>query len=390
MYRSIIAARLRRVALVIGFSAVALPAQQPTFAYPLPAAGTVAISRDVQYGTVDTTKLRMDVYRSSSARGAAPAIIFFNRAFGAKERGFAFYTAWAQVAASKGLVAILPDLREASAQQDFQQLIAHVTEHAATYGVDREAIAVYAGSGNVYTAFPIVEDPKQTAIKAAVMFYGAANITVFRRDLPLLYVRAGLDRPDVNGDQRSGIIGLAALAVAQNAPVTLLNHSFGHHGFEAADDDDGSRDVIDQTIAFVKRATAPAYQAALHNGLTEATAAGQIVMGDFHAAVTTYAELVARDSADPRLRLSYGEALLGDRQFAAACAEFEKLKGKGLGYRDLGLPAARACMQKGDVDAAIAWLKSIPKRFLPTSVQNEPVFASLRERAEFKALFQVP
>ena len=32
-------------------------------------------------------------------------------------------------------------------------------------------------------------------------------------------------------------------------------------------------------------------------------------------------------------------------------------------------------MQKGDADAAIAWLKSIPTRFLPLQVQNEAVFA---------------
>ena len=35
----------------------------------------------------------------------------------------------------------------------------------------------------------------------------------------------------------------------------------------------------------------------------------------------------------------------------------------------------RACMQKGDADAAIAWLKSIPTRFLPLQVQDEAVFA---------------
>ena len=105
-------------------------------------------------------------------------------------------------------------------------------------------------------------------------------------------------------------------------------------------------------------------------------------------AAKTYASLVASRPDEPTLRLAYGEALLGDRQFEAACAEFEKLKGKGLGYRDLGLPAARACMQKGDPEAAIAWLRSIPQRFLPSSVAKEPVFASIQERPDFQALFQ--
>ena len=242
----------------------------------------------------------------------------------------------------------------------------------------------------MYTALPIVEDPKQTAVKAAIMFYGTAEVTEFRRDLPLLYVRAGLDRPPVNGDQRSGITALVALATAQNAPLTLINHPFGHHAFEMVDDDAGTRDVMDQTIDFVKRATAPAYLAALRHGLPEATAAGQVVAGDYHAAVVAYAQVVAARPDDPRLRLSYGEALIGDKQYAVACAEFEKLKGKPLGPRDLGLPAARACAQMGDLDKAVAWLKSIPKRFLPPQVQSDPAFAAMQNRDDFRALFQAP
>jgi hypothetical protein len=44
-------------------------------------------------------------------------------------------------------------------------------------------------------------------------------------------------------------------------------------------------------------------------------------------------------------------------------------------------------MQKGDAAAAIAWLKTIPTRFLPPAVQDEPVFAPLRTREDFRALF---
>ena len=36
------------------------------------------------------------------------------------------------------------------------------------------ASPLYAGSGNVYRALPLVQNPKRTAIKAAVMYYGAA------------------------------------------------------------------------------------------------------------------------------------------------------------------------------------------------------------------------
>ena len=106
------------------------------------------------------------------------------------------------------------------------------------------------------------------------------------------------------------------------------------------------------------------------------------------AAAAAYAKLVDASPGNARLRLSYGEALLGDAQFAAACEEFDKLKGKGLGPRDLGLPAARACAQKGDADRAIAWLQTIPQRFLPLDAQKDAAFASLQNRSDFQALFK--
>jgi predicted Zn-dependent protease len=181
---------------------------------------------------------------------------------------------------------------------------------------------------------------------------------------------------------------LAALAVAQNAPLTLLNHAGGHHGFEQADDNDATRQVIDDTLEFVKRTSSARYQAALRASLPEVAAAGYMQTHKFHEAAAAYATMLAARPDDARLRLSYGEALLADGQASAACAEFDKLRDKGLGYRDLGLPAARACLQKGDPDAAIAWLKSIPPQYLPASTMEEPAFAALRNRADFRALFE--
>ena len=159
-------------------------------------------------------------------------------------------------------MAILPDLRDESFEKDLDALIAHLTANASSLGIDRERIALYAGSGNVYRALPLVQSPKQTTIKAAVMYYGSAQVTEFRRDLPILMVRAGLDRPPVN----RAITELVTLASNQNAPVTLLNYPGGHHAFEIVDDEDATRDVIDSTIDFVKRMTAPAYQASLRRG----------------------------------------------------------------------------------------------------------------------------
>jgi hypothetical protein len=355
-------------------------AQEPRLAFPTPSSD-ITVTSDLEYGQSGTTRLAMDLYKPAIAAGArVPGLVFFNRATGA-DRSQRFYAAWARAAASKGLVGILPDLRAGSEAADFTLLVSYLAQHGAEHGI--EGIAVYAGSGNVSNAFPAVEDPKQTAITAAVMYYGAAPITQFRLDLPVLYVRAGLDRPPVN----ESIASLTALAISQNAPVTLLNHAGGHHGFEMVDDDAVTRQVIEETLDFVKRATSAPYQAALRASLAEAKAAGYVQTRKFHEAAGEYGRMVATRPDDARLRLAYGEALLGDGQYASACAEFDRLRGKGLGYRDLGLPAARACLGKGDADGAIAWLKSIPPQFLPGSIQTDPGFAALQNRPDFQALF---
>jgi hypothetical protein len=371
MIRSVVA-----VAAVLALGAVA-GAQERRFYYPAPAPSSFTLLADQPYGD-----LRMDVYRPPAAAAPAPVLILFNTVSGA-ERAHPFYKAWAEIAASKGLVAILPDLRVATLEQDFDALLAHLTANAASLGADRDRIAVYAGSGNVFRGLPLFVDPRRTALKAAVLYYGSADVKAFRGDLPTLFVRAGLDRPPVN----RAMTDLITLAQTQNVPVTVVNYPGGHHAFEMFDDEPATRDVIDGTLDFVARSTLPAYQASLRRGIPEATAAAHVAAGEFAAAASVYARLVTASPDDARLRLSYGEALLGASQFAAACAEFERLKGKGLGPRDLGLPAARACVQKGDAETAIAWLASIPARFLPRTVESEPVFAPIRERPDFKALF---
>ena len=132
----------------------------------------------------------MDVYRPSSGT-RHPTLVFFNIATGA-ERSNPFYAAWAEIAASKGITAILPDLGMESFVQDFVALHQFLARPmSGDTGIDPTRVAVYAGSGNVFRALPIVQDRRSTVVKSAVMFYGGADVSNFRPDLPVLIVRAG-------------------------------------------------------------------------------------------------------------------------------------------------------------------------------------------------------
>jgi hypothetical protein len=353
--------------------------------YPAPAQGAFTITRDVPFIAGDSASPRMDVYRP--AGGAAgnsrmhPTLVFFTAG---SWRAHAGYSSWARLMASEGIVAVLADLRQDGAD-DFRALLSHLVARSAAYGIDTAAIATFGASSNSSSLLAFVQDPRERRIKATIQYYGGnGSVTTLRRDLPLLFIRAGLDRPFVNASIDSVIMH----GLTQNAPITVVNYAAGHHGFDLIDDNVVTRDLITQTIAFVKRATSPAYSAVIATGVGPATAASHLSRGAFAEAAAVYAELVSRSPNDALLRHAYGQALLGAKQYATACDEFDKLRGKGLGPRDLGVPAAQACLHARGPDAAVAWLATIPKRFLPLRLKDDPAFATLKGRADFEALFQ--
>jgi dienelactone hydrolase len=360
-------------------------AQQTKIVYPIPSPSDYSVSKNVVYGKWSGGELLMDVYLPPKiVTTARPPVIVFLNTFGIPRREDEMYTGWAKIATAHGFAAINQDSHSGGIEQDFDLLLAYLAEHAAGLHIDANQVAVHAVSGNVSLAFPLVENPKRASVKAAVMYYGLGDVREFRADLPVLLVRAGLDRPTLN--QHIGTF--AADALAHNAPLTLLNYPGGHHGFDLIDDNDATREVIEQTFEFLKSKLTPHYQTALRAGIPEATAAAAVLSGDFSRAATLYAPLAAANPQDSRLVLSYAEALLGAGRYKEARAQFDRLKTmSGVGPRDRGIPAARACLLDGDPDAAIAWLRTIPKQFRP-DLRTDPAFRGLYDREDFQSLFR--
>jgi dienelactone hydrolase len=360
---------------------------QPTdhgFAYPAPAEGTYLFSRDVAYRTHAGVPVLADIYRPANKNGAhSPVLIFMNTRGPSSLRNHPIYLGWGRLAASEGFVAVVPDASADGAEKDFNGVLDYVGAHATELAADPEQIGIYAASGNG-NGLLLVEDPKRSTVRAAAIYYGfVPPLEKYRSDLPVLLVRAGLDRPMLNRN----IAETVQAAVAQNAPFTLLNYPAGHHGFEQLDQNEASREVIRQTLTFFKIALSRPYQTALWEGIPVAEAAGALAQGDFQQAADLYGRLVTSRPTDSLLRLSYGEALLGAGNYKSAREQFDALKGAGLGPRDLALPAARAAALDGDAESAIAWLRTIPSRFLSADMMDDPAFEKLRERADFRELF---
>jgi tetratricopeptide (TPR) repeat protein len=379
--------------MAIAATPVVLLAQQTQpqkFVYPVPDASRYTAQKDLIYRTLPAEvdgkrELKFDLYRpAQSTAQALPVVIFLDAFGGGSQRGWEIYTGWAKASTAHGFAAINADTHTGGVPEDLDELASYLRQNAARLGVDPARIAVYAASGNAYRALPIIQDPKRNWIQSAAIYYGAADVARYRPEIPILWVRAGLDRPSLN----QGIDEQVARAAKQNVTISMVNFAAGHHGFEVLDDNDESRDVIEQTFQFFKRTLNPAWRVSHLSGLRISQAAGAVTSGDFDRAATLYGELIQSNAGSAVMRLAYGEALLGAKRYREARTQFDRARQiGGLGPRDLGLPAARACALDGDAECAVSWLASIPKRFRPTNLTQDPVFAGLSNRDDFKALF---
>jgi hypothetical protein len=51
------------------------------------------------------------------------------------------------------------------------------------------------------------------------------------------------------------------------------------------------------------------------------------------------------------------------------------------------VPAARACALSGNAAEALAWLRSIPTRFIPSDLRSDPDLRILHANPDFQSLF---
>ena len=80
-------------------------------------------------------------------------------------------------------------------------------------------------------------------------FSPVLRVSTSKRPVPLLIVRAGKDEiPDVN----KSIDQFVPAALAANYPFAVVNHPDGGHGFETRHFSERSKEVIAQTLEFLR------------------------------------------------------------------------------------------------------------------------------------------
>jgi dienelactone hydrolase len=259
--------------------------------YRLPEMDRVTVKRDVTFKTSGSETLKMDLYYpvGHKAGSKRPVVIFLNGVGNPPSsplKEWGQYTSWPRLAASSGIIAISHDSRQSDSASDVSDLIAYVRSNAASLEIDESRIAIWSCSANVRVALPLVMQQERGYVRAAVFYYGVMNGEPSRTDLPMLVVRAGHDVPGIN----NSIDQFTAKALAADAPLTLVNYVEGQHGFDLVDDNDQSREVIKQTLDFMKFHLSKASYEAARRTPTPAQFSNIITRQGIQRAVQVYKE----------------------------------------------------------------------------------------------------
>lgn len=257
---------------------------------PIPDGAEIEVDRDLLASGLDGSSIRFDVYRPAMPGPPRPIVVFVHGDAApevlAAAKDWGQFTSWAQLVAARDMVGITFNHSSLLARTQMDLVIGEITAivetvraRAAELGGEADRVAITSisacapfGLTVAYATLP--------AVRCAVAFYGPlvpevdpdyTESSVSPADLercsplwllealgtatpPTLILKAGLDRPPVN----EGIDAFLGRAAEVGAPVWLITHETGHHAFDVLDDDDRSREVIEDTLDFLALHLAPA------------------------------------------------------------------------------------------------------------------------------------
>lgn len=245
----------------------------------------VELRNDVVYKKVGQTRLLADFYlpRPRPRDAVFPAVILIHGGVGevpVKPKDWGAYVSWGELIAASGMVGIpfnhrlgFPEPHFDEAFSDLADLIAFVRENAEYFHVDKDRIclAAYSAGGPLLSA---AMRERRPYIRCLVSYYNFLDlqkhprvfeyasmeklkeispITYVERDNPnippMLIARAGRDEiPDLN----DSIDRFIQAAIAHNAAVTIANHPTAPHGFDTRTPDARTREILKQTLDFLK------------------------------------------------------------------------------------------------------------------------------------------
>jgi len=291
--------------------------------YDIPATKNVVVKTDVPY----SGNLKIDVYSPPNAKTGdkLPAVVFLNAIGdrpGDKIKNWEIYKSFPRLIAAHGIIGISMEADGERIQENLRALFEFLARDGAQHGIDGSRIGIYAASANVtQTSRFLLAEICAPNVKAAVLYYGGApDINAkMRTDLPVLFILAESDAPRL-GQQMAN---LWQRVIEAKAPWTLMYASRMPHAFDAFEDSDESRRIIQQTIAFWKSHLEPVPQPDWKKSNERAIVAA-IYANDAQKSAELLSKYIADNPNDSVAQIQYGRMLQQLQRFDEAVLSFEK------------------------------------------------------------------
>jgi acetyl esterase/lipase len=245
----------------------------------------VRVVSNIKYTEVDNPHLLMDVYipPDLEPRERRPVVVFIHGGAGPenKAKDWGIFQSWGRLLAAAGLVAAAfthrfsppPQSLLVEAASDVDSAINYLRSNSESIHVNADHIGVCAWSSGGALLRPLLIK-KPLFVRCVLAFYAMLDlqqyapagdatalqvlkefsaITALAEDsatmIPMWIARAGRDEfPMLN----EAVDRFTAKALAVNAPITVINHPSGAHGFDNQNDDERSREIIRSAIEFMR------------------------------------------------------------------------------------------------------------------------------------------
>src|SRR5215831_15948662 len=250
--------------------------------YKVPGMDKVKVVQNLKYTKTDDPNVLMDVYLPPDvARDEKrPAVIFIHG--GAKTeytpKDWGIFTTWGRLVAASGFVGVTfthsleyPGKSLERGARDVRAAIDYVRANADKYNIDKDRICLiaYSAGGPMLS---LAMNGEMPFVRCLIGFYAFMDIqlsdyrktetpetlkafspiTYLQKDpakIPLLFIgRAGRDEVPTMDDS---IDRFVKEALAKDVALTLANHPQGVHSFDNQNDDDRSREIIRDALAFM-------------------------------------------------------------------------------------------------------------------------------------------
>lgn len=253
--------------------------------YEIPGMEHSKVTKNLVYRTLEERDLLLDVYYPTDIRDGElrPAVIFVH-GLGPAElvkqiKDCGQYVSWGQAIAASGLIAITFNHRSPDEHTslkdvgtDVDELVAYVRQQALELQIEKERLAIWAGSAGVPLGVRSALYHTPSFIKCLVAYYGPLDLEPLKAPwhltedevrefsaltyleetasklAPMLITKAGLDSPNLNAT----IDRFITEASAKNVTLDFMTHPGGQHAFDIRDDVARSREIIQRTLEFLK------------------------------------------------------------------------------------------------------------------------------------------